>query len=705
MKTILALFMMVFSLSTYSQFTFERHYGASPLNEYGNDLIVAPAGGLYILGTCAVDPARNRDLWLLKTDANNDTLWSRRIGNGNDEYGEQILLSSSQNELLLVGTSTCFDSTTSDILCVKTDLNGNVIWSNTYGTVKNDIGAQIVASSDGGYLLAGLTENPQNPNFYYNVLLVRIDENGQQIWQQIITVNQGSSLVRLSRFSDRSYFLTVSCTDASFPDKMFKISQDGSVIWQKDSYKSLKINSISQNPGGGFLLSGTIRFSDGYSFPAMMLLDDSASKPNTFLFQDSTFWQLSRAMDAKMNSEGELTALVSWNDMASATHYYLWIVNPVTLIYDSHEIPSELNRRWFISFAESPDNEYHILGSTSGVYGASDVLLFTTDRLISFQTIKIFGKKGETGEEGAQSICLTPDGGYLIGGNKSTWSVDSGYINRNYLLKIDAIGNPIWDLIIPSFYRNIIWDVTPAIDGGYLVFSSYDKFRIDKISDDGILQWTSIKAGATGKIFGAVLQKPDGSIYVGGTCTEPVTQNPAMTLVKLSSTGDSVWTKYYQSDTNQISCFDVISTQDGGFVLAGQVNIPGKNMDIVIVKTDADGSLIWTKNYGDQKVECANSVLENPDGTIVTYGTDFSNQYGTRSAMILKVNPNGDSITSSIIGGSSQFTPQGWVVTHASGGGYATLSQKTVIIDNMGKSVISLVSLDTSHLGPAYTVF
>ncbi|MCX6273387.1 MAG: T9SS type A sorting domain-containing protein [Bacteroidetes bacterium] len=695
MKRLLTLALMVLSLSAFSQFTFEKHYGASPLSESGTDIMAAPAGGFFVLGSCAVDPYRNSDLWLLKTDGNNDTLWSRRIGTAGNEFGNQIILSSSSNELLLAGMFEPTDSIKADFLCVKTDLEGNVLWSNTYGTANNDYEVHIIAASGGGYLLAGFTADPVN-GAYSNLYLLKINENGGQIWEQEIMLPQyfNGYQLGLSKFSDGTYLVTASNGDPGLPDIMLHLTQTGLVFWQYDSYNNLKINSVIHKTAGGFLLSGYYQNMDTYyHHPAVVVLDEAALNPAMYVFPDSTQNPVD-CRDIQVNASGKISSLMEFYDDNYTIHNYLWVIDPISSQQVFHELANNSEIRHFMSFAEHPDNEYHITGNTSEVYGGSDLLMVKTDGTISYQSNKFYGLAGEPGQEFAYTVCQTSDGGYLLGGYRQTWVGGPVLSSETYLLKTDVLGNEMWGLPLPVSQGYSIFDVIQAIDGGYLVFSTGPHVRVDKVSVSGTVLWTSELGEQIYLLFGSILQKPDGSIYIGATIQDPASGIYSATIIKLSSAGDSLWTKYHHISTYFTRCYDLIASSDGGFILAGQVTVPGKSSDVLLVKTNANGDLQWIKNYGNADGERATSVIENTDGTIVAFGRVFPNLYYNAVSLILKVNAAGDSLTSVTLGNPNDYDFAGYAITHAYGGGYAILSLFTPANSSLMERCGSLIRLD-----------
>jgi len=93
-------------------------------------------------------------IWLLKTNANGDSLWSRIYGGLYADWGYSVQ-ETSDGGYILAGTTESFGAGSNDFWLIKTDANGDSLWSSTYGGVGDDFCLSAILTSDGGYALAG----------------------------------------------------------------------------------------------------------------------------------------------------------------------------------------------------------------------------------------------------------------------------------------------------------------------------------------------------------------------------------------------------------------------------------------------------------------------------------------------------------------------------------------------------------------------
>ncbi len=132
-------------------------------------------------------------------------------------------------------------------------------------------------------------------------------------------------------------------------------------------------------------------------------------------------------------------------------------------------------------------------------------------------------------------------------------------------------------------------------------------------------------------------------------------------LVKLNQQGEEVWEKYF-SGTNHDYLSASLSTQDGGFLLAG-TSFSGKGLDkkedssggsdIWVIRINELGEELWQKTIGTSFDEEAKSVIQTTDlGFFVAGNVQNSEKgYGSKDVIIVKLDKNGKEISQTIIGG------------------------------------------------------
>ena len=88
----------------------------------------------------------------------------------------------------------------------KTDSLGNVQWSRRHSDVT--VLFSIRQTTDGGYIATGIAPNPQKPEHEYNLVLLKMDAQGNKVWKRIFRGSEASSGRCVRQTADGGYFVT-----------------------------------------------------------------------------------------------------------------------------------------------------------------------------------------------------------------------------------------------------------------------------------------------------------------------------------------------------------------------------------------------------------------------------------------------------------------------------------------------------------------
>jgi len=152
-----------------------------PGNDWCFDAVECSTGGFALIGTTENYGASGRDLWLLRTDSAGVHLWNRTFGGSETEYGRS-LVECDGGGFVLAGHTNSYGSGEKDAWLVRTDSDGNQVWSKTFGNVGNDEAYSIVRASPSGFAFSGNTLSIVYGG--QQLWLVRIDDDGDLVWQQ-----------------------------------------------------------------------------------------------------------------------------------------------------------------------------------------------------------------------------------------------------------------------------------------------------------------------------------------------------------------------------------------------------------------------------------------------------------------------------------------------------------------------------------------
>jgi len=163
----------------------------------------------------------------------------------------------------------------------------------------------------------------------------------------------------------------------------------------------------------------------------------------------------------------------------------------------------------------------------------------------------------------------------------------------------------------------------------------------------------------------SVQQTSDGGYIVVGYTTSFGTGYDAF-LIKTDANGNIIWAKTYGGTSYASS---VQQTSDGGYIVAGSTYSSGTGSnDIFLIKTDAKGNIQWAKIYGGTVSDFAFSVQQTSDGGYIVAGFTTSFGAGEADIFLIKTDAKGNIQWAKTYGGATD--DGAFSVQQTSDGGY-----------------------------------
>jgi hypothetical protein len=224
----------IMKIDTLGNQVWRKTYGDTlRLEAWNADITVD--GGLVITGSFYSEQHRHYDLFIMKTDQNGDSLWLKSFGGLDDDIGRSII-QTSDGGYAVCGWTKSFGAGVADIYLLKTNADGDSIWAKTFGGEEYDGGNDIIQIDDHGYLVTGRSHSfGTNPGQVY---VVKTDNNGDSLWTRVYDSGhnggEGYSLIP----TDDGNYLILGSYNAFDPDKnkhinninLLKIDQTGNVL-------------------------------------------------------------------------------------------------------------------------------------------------------------------------------------------------------------------------------------------------------------------------------------------------------------------------------------------------------------------------------------------------------------------------------------------------------------------------------------------
>jgi hypothetical protein len=316
----------------------------------------------------------------------------------------------------------------------------------------------------------------------------------------------------------------------------------------------------------------------------------------------------------------------------------------------------------------TPDGGYTVIGSAKsndgdvhGNHGDADLWLLKLDTNGDTLWTKTYGGSVD---EGNGCIVSTPDGGYAVAGFTGS---NDGDVRGNHgshdmwLIKLNSNGDLLWSKVYGGSSLDEARSITAAPDGGFVLagltasndndvtgyhiptFIGFDMWIV-KVDGNGNKLWAhafggtvddvaiSVSATAGGYVVAGYTNSNDGDVTgYHGPANSPLFYD--MLVLRLDENGNKLWARAYGGTFDEYG-LAVISTTDGGFVIAGGASSKngdvsgyqgnGGALDIWVIKLDEAGNKQWGKTIGGSGDDYSFSIMAVPDGFIVGGLTDGS---------------------------------------------------------------------------------
>jgi hypothetical protein len=252
--------------ATQAKIAWNRTYGGLESTDFATTVIQTRDGAFVLTGT--TETSETGDAWLLKIRADGFKAWERTIGGPKGEAGNAGI-QTADGGFALACTTNSYGAGKADFWLVKTDANGEIQWSQTYGGAEHDWPMDLIQLEDKGFLLVGWTQSYGAGG--EDGWVVRTDAQGTPLWAQTYGSAGKEKLYTVLETADGGIVLGGEIDLVGTPDGsnawFSKIDNDGNLQWTRmyGGASAETLSDIIEMPDGSFVLvASSASFGNGH---------------------------------------------------------------------------------------------------------------------------------------------------------------------------------------------------------------------------------------------------------------------------------------------------------------------------------------------------------------------------------------------------------------------------------------------------------
>ena len=188
-------------LSKAGQYQWSNHYGGNEA-DWGRRVLYNQDLGYYIVGNSNSYSSGDYDALVVKTDLQGNQLWSKTYGTGNWEQINDAVFASDSG-IVMVGSTQTLLGGGSDIFMVRLNQNGDTLWTKTIGGTGDDVANTIINVEDSMFIVGG--EYFNQDSLLSKGFLMKINQNGNVVWMNQIGDNGTFGITDITQFSSTIY--------------------------------------------------------------------------------------------------------------------------------------------------------------------------------------------------------------------------------------------------------------------------------------------------------------------------------------------------------------------------------------------------------------------------------------------------------------------------------------------------------------------
>lgn len=673
----------IFKVDSLGAVVFWKKYGGASTDQIAS--VRETSDGGYVAVGFSNSFSASQDALILKLDSSGNVTWAKTYGGANDE--EALSIQQATDGGFVAAGYLLTNLGFQDLWVFKVNSSGALVWQKSYGGDLDDSANAIALTSDGGYLVAGITNSFASQNQGW---ILRLNNGGDLSWQNTygaatVLTGAGEGLSFIQQTADDGVIAagtTDSYGSGSGDFWVLKTDSLGAVDATCDFISTPAVNSQDTS-----IAAASQTITPASLTPALTVLTPTVTTATASVTEqcgncgkdsyepdDDAFTATAVLHGGESQAHNFCDADTDWVSFSACAGRTYTI--QTSNLGSSADTTLQLYKQDGTTLIASDDNGAGGLASkivwSAPSEGTVHVKILQTDGRNEKNrdyTISLTGNTGGCSSWGRNhggnaadssfAALQNPDGGFTATGSTASFGAGS---NDVWIVKVDSGGT----LVSQKTYGGTGDDTAKAVQrtfgGGMVVAGAsnstpatgHDAWILN-LNSAGAISWQKIYGGSLEDEALAIRQTSDGGFIVAGDTTSFGAGMEDFYVVRLDSLGNTVWSKSYGGSASDVAN-SVIQTTDGGFVVAGYTASSGAGAkDFWIMRLDTGGKVSWQKTYGGTGDDIAYSIQQTSDGGFLVAGSLTG---ASVDALVLRLDPEGAVLWKKTYGGANTDSAQ-----------------------------------------------
>jgi hypothetical protein len=207
--------------------------------------------GYLMVGWSTSSNPNNEDVIVIKADSLGHEIWTKVYGGPGNEFVRRAH-ETSDGGCIIVANTESYGNGSFDLYLLRLNADGDTLWTKTYGGTLYDVGYSAIQTPDGGFFVTGNLYFDCDDYYYFT--LIRTDANGDSLWTKFYGISSGTRRTTIIPTSDGNYIIQKGT-------KLYKINEVGDTLWtnsfnSSDPDEEITYYEIAQVSDGGFVICG-----------------------------------------------------------------------------------------------------------------------------------------------------------------------------------------------------------------------------------------------------------------------------------------------------------------------------------------------------------------------------------------------------------------------------------------------------------------